>query len=113
MPKAYRDLQDEITTLRQELAEARALHAGAVDGGLSQGYELVGTEFELAALRQELEQLRTETALIRLVAIKARAWVWADRNGRPQGAAARSDVRRVARTELKAAVDAWKQGGHG
>jgi hypothetical protein len=68
---------------------------------------------EIETLRQELEQLHAETALIRLVAIKARAWVWADRNGRTQGAAARSDVRRVARTELKAAVDAWKAGGHG
>ncbi len=77
-PRAYRDLQDEIATLRQEL-----------------------------------EQLRTETALIRLVAIKARAWVHADRSGRPQGPSTRGDKRKTARVELKAAVDAWKAAGHG
>lgn len=71
-------------------------------------------EAEIETLRQELEQLRTETALVRLVAIKARAWVQADRSGRPQGGSlARGDKRKTARNELKAAVDAWKAASGG
>ncbi len=49
-----RDLADEVETLRQELAEAQTQHVEAVDGGLSLGYDLVGAEFELAAVRQEV-----------------------------------------------------------
>lgn len=65
---------------------------------------------EIEALRQELAWVREQRDVLLTVAEKAKAWVRADRMGKSASAGSRHDIRLRARTELKAAVDAWNRG---